>query len=624
MGVAANYINSNLFIFNVPLRNALMSVRSMTISLSNMGMLSLPKTQTFDLDDFVRVQALVHDELRENLRKLSSEVLSTVRAACDEVVDQFLKSNNIAANHKMTFMERAALRAECKRLTRFLRMMDILISDFLKTMVNEALIQLVAAVESDNLEPRVETFDHVTLAVMAKKREEKGWKTPLFRIIAAFKKVAHKMRHHHHQQQQQRTESMENSTIDDDTTADPETPNHEIKPLTADNAIEDDEVITLAPSVDYLVHAIDGVIRDALEIVGSFVKVLTAPETEMYVMPEGDEEEGEAAEVVDIISSIKSSPQYIFSKETIHNHLRNAFSAVKEYLAIFQPYRQLFLKNAENVKDISVLFESGDVESFQNAIAEYRSQLAQFSGVPRYSDVGVVLVDSVETKSSMIPSPTQCLLAIQNYLPELAKLKAQELVDEVGAMNPILSTDPASVEAYVNKKKMKDLASAGMGMYNDRQSYIRTLVHIMDDNQWPLPDTVKALMRMLKESLLLLESNIQLAEGKEEDETKKFSLQVTEECPKVLKRLSEIRQQLDNSMISEVDAADDKVVKFLAQQEADFQKLKSRCEKLQEYQGILKMTVDEFEMLEEIQSDLNLKIRLWTDRGDWNKLRQGN
>jgi hypothetical protein len=91
---------------------------------------------------------------------------------------------------------------------------------------------------------------------MAKKREEKGWKTPLFRIIAAFKKVAHKMRHHHHQQQQ-RTESMENSTIDDDTTADPETPNHEIKPLTADNAIEDDEVITLAPSVDYLVHAID-------------------------------------------------------------------------------------------------------------------------------------------------------------------------------------------------------------------------------------------------------------------------------------------------------------------------------------------------------------------------------
>lgn len=579
--------------------------------IANTGMLSLPKGETFDLEDFIKVQALVHDELREKLRKLSGDVLATVRSACDEVVDQFLKLNNIAANHKMTFMERAALRAECKKLTRFLRMMDIIIADFLKTMVNDALLKLVSAVESESLDPHIETSDSVTRVMLTKKREEHGWKTPLFRVVAAFKKVGHKSHHHFS------VRDLKSGSVDS------ENPSENNSVSQIDDMIQDDEALTLSPSIDYLIHAIDGVVKDSLDIVGTFVKVLTASETEMYVMPDGDEEDGEAGETVDMISTIKTSPQYNISKETIHSHLRNAFSAVKDYLHIFQPYRQLFLRNAENVKDISSLFQSGDIESFQNAIIDYKAQLAQFSGVPKYSDVGVIFVDSVDTKAAMIPSPTQCLLAIQNYLPELALLKAQDLVDEVGAMNPIISGEPSSVEAYVNKKKVKDIAAAGLELYNERQSYIRSLVHIMDDNSWPAHDQVKALMRMLKESLISLESNIQLADGKEEEEIKKFSAQVTEECPKVVKRLGEVRQQLDNSMISDVDAVEEKVVKFLAQQEVDFLKLKARSEKLQEYQSILKLTVDEFEVLEEIQTDLNLKIRLWNDRVEWAKIRQG-
>lgn len=103
-------IESGLFLFNPPLRKALLTVRNMTYPLASTGMLALPKNEIFDLEDFVRAQALVHDDLRIKLRILSTNVLTTVRGACDEVVDQFLKINSIAANHKMTFMERASLR----------------------------------------------------------------------------------------------------------------------------------------------------------------------------------------------------------------------------------------------------------------------------------------------------------------------------------------------------------------------------------------------------------------------------------------------------------------------------------------------------------------------------------
>jgi dynein heavy chain len=556
----------------------------MTIPLTNLGLLSLPKGQIFDLEDFIRAQAHVHDELRTKLRLLSNSVLTTVRSSCDEVVDQFLKINNIAANHKMTFMERAALRSECKKLTRFLRMMDILIADFLRSMITDALLKLVTAVESDSLDPKTETADDIDRTKLQKKREVNGWRTPLFRVMASFRKGAP-------------VASSSSSVIDQE------------------------ESISLTPNYESLVHALDGVIHDALDVIGTFVKVLSSSETEMYVMPEGNEDENDNNEPEDMITNIRNSLIFIHSKDAIHMNLKHSYHAIKEYCVIFEPFRQIFLKNSSNVTNISVLFPTGEVESFQNMIQEYRNQIDEFKTVPRYSDVGVIFLDSVDMKLSMIPSPLAGLQAIRNYLPELILQKAQELVDQVSAMNPILSGEPSTVEAYVNKKKVKDAATAGIEEFNSRQSYIRSLVHVMDDNTWSPPDTVKALMRMLKDSLVALESNMQLAEGKEEEETKKFSLQVTDECPKVVKRLGELREQLDSNLISDPDAIDEKVVKFLIQQEIDFQRLKGRVEKLQEYQGILKLPVDEFELVEEIQSDLNLKIRLWNDRVEWTKLR---
>ena len=126
---------------------------------------------------------------------------------------------------------------------------------------------------------------------------------------------------------------------------------------------------------------------------------------------------------------------------------------------------------------------------------------------------------------------------------------------------------------------------------------------------------------MLKDSVASLENNIVVAEGKEEEEVKKFSTQVTEECPKVIRRITECRESLDKDLISDPEAGDERVLKFLNAAEADFIKLKERSNKLQEYQGILKMPVDEFELIDEVNSDLALKMRLWKDKNAWATLR---
>ena len=53
----------------------------------------------------------------------------------------------------------------------------------------------------------------------------------------------------------------------------------------------------------------------------------------------------------------------------------------------------------------------------------------------------------------------------------------------------------------------------------------------------------------------------------------------------------------------------EKVIKFLGQIEIDFEKAKARTVKLQEYQQILKLPIDDFEVLDAVSADLNLKSK---------------
>ena len=75
---------------------------------------------TYELQDFVKEQEERQAEMAEGLVRFSADVQQVARSACDDVVDAFLKQAGIVADHRMTFMERAAFRSECRKLTRFL------------------------------------------------------------------------------------------------------------------------------------------------------------------------------------------------------------------------------------------------------------------------------------------------------------------------------------------------------------------------------------------------------------------------------------------------------------------------------------------------------------------------
>ena len=124
-------LESKLFILNKQLSSAILKVREMCAKLSTSSLFKVHLDKTSTLDDFKSLQAAHRKQVQMHIIAFSDDVRVCVRDACDQVLDDFLAANNIVADVKMTFMERAALRTECRRLARFIRLADYQVADTL-------------------------------------------------------------------------------------------------------------------------------------------------------------------------------------------------------------------------------------------------------------------------------------------------------------------------------------------------------------------------------------------------------------------------------------------------------------------------------------------------------------
>jgi dynein heavy chain, axonemal len=146
-------LTMNLFLFVPALRTALGRIRALTVEVEKKRLLVIDPHRTYHLADFITFQRDVQEQLKSFLSGFSVQVQNEVKIACDEVVDQFLRINNIVADHKMTFMERASLRSECRKLTRFLRLVDFVVIDTMRNLALDSVRETVGHDEELNALP---------------------------------------------------------------------------------------------------------------------------------------------------------------------------------------------------------------------------------------------------------------------------------------------------------------------------------------------------------------------------------------------------------------------------------------------------------------------------------------
>jgi DNA-binding ferritin-like protein len=124
----------------------------------------------------------------------------------------------------------------------------------------------------------------------------------------------------------------------------------------------------------------------------------------------------------------------------------------------------------------------------------------------------------------------------------------------------------------------------------------------------------------VEQNLGTLETGIQLAQSKEDEDTKRFAKEIAEEVPKLNRALQATREALEKPRLADLDADVAATVELVEKLDAQFKATEEKCKKMARYQEVLGLQADEYVALEEVASLMGMQLSLWTASRDFSKL----
>lgn len=336
--------------------------------------------------------------------------------ACDEVIDSFLEANKISADHKMTFMERAALRKQCRTLTNFLRLADFLTID--------ATIQLT-----------VHSFHRLHSTLVAGKAQLTGATTTA--TAPASNPTA--------SAPAKPGASGGNPQANSKNTGKPGQANAP-PPFTAifAVAVEMDaatSALNAIPSHDSWNGALQRALKEALRMVETPARHLGHESLAPYTTASAEDEGKEvwSVEQLNVALILNEDAKFSMLTNDIFVALDEAFEAVEDYMDVFAPFHQIYSENEGQVTMLMETYANAPLDFFSESIEKYKSQGQSFTDIPDAATVGIFRVDSSEFKSRLLPNPEKCILGIRALIPKLMKKTSTALLETLNDLSPLRS-----------------------------------------------------------------------------------------------------------------------------------------------------------------------------------------
>lgn len=659
--ISSEFLQSQLFILNNRLRESLLKVRQMCINLGSRRLIQTDRTKTFTLEEFRETQRAYREKLQMSVIEVSDETRQIVRDACDHVLDEFLEQNDIVADHKMTFMERAALRTECKKLAKFIRLIEFQMN---VTLVDMAYVS--ARAFSDVINPKVRPKKVVRLSEEKKEKiviEKKGGVKevlPLFAVNVSFgpkptpPSTMSGLQAGGAASKKKSVLITDNARGEADSKASPhdqDDKNEEAGYETPEEERNEDEEpedriarkkrekelrqrrkyaapLILQPNFDVFAGVVEEAIVEAVGVLSSSERLLTHEELAPYTQvankegegPSGDGGEGGSPDDMELDAVILNQREFLLLKQGIIGDLENATKEALDYAKVFEPFRDTFEENATKTKNEVEEFRHLELNVFEQLIAKFRNQENEFGGIPVSADIGIMRVNSHALKKLLLPSPYTCLMAVKEVIPSIMNVESKELLEEIANAMTKASYEPKTVAEFTTKCKFLTIAPDLLKDLGDKASHIKQFAMILERHKWTIPEQEVAHMRMITDQLNELTSTVEACEARKQEDTAKFIKLISSQVPKVQKEITSLREKLDHPGIEDAKSNMDEMVKYMKTQNDKLESVRTEIEVLQSNQSYLDLEVSEFEVLDEVVQDLKVKYDLWMGIKSWSNL----
>lgn len=589
---AKKVLNEQLFMLNANLQPTLLALRALCLEIVKLDLICFKPKTTYTLQAFEAEQRHTRDLVTDQLAQFSVRSLKMCVQACDNVIDAFLEANKISAEHKMTFMERAALRKECRTLTNFLRLADFLTIDAtiqltvrsfqsLHTALSKGKAQLANAA-ADPGGQATPTLSQAAIPPPNNKgsavKKPTGSSVPVAPFTAVFGVVV----------------DMEKTT-----NSIRATPSHEAWNTTLQNSL-----------------------KEALRMVETPARHLGHESLAPYTTASAEDEGKNVWSVEQLNVALILNDDVTFSVLTndIFIALDEAFDAVEDYMEVFTPYHQTFSENEDQVPRLMETYQNAPIDFFVDSVEKYKSQGQSFTEIPDAAVVGIFRVESSEFKGRLLPNPDKCILGIRALIPKLMKQTSTALLETLNDLSPIAFSMPSTPDSFVNKVVHMSKVTAMLPDLKSRYRRVYEMGILMDNYDWRVPDDIKEDIILMKEGVLSLEGTVTKFEGEIDAETARFSQVILDSIPAMNRNLNTVREKLDHPKLSTIKTPIAEVLSFLKSQEETLNQLVEESKLLSMYQAQLKQPVSEFSELNEVAALFELKMKLWSGLHQWQNL----
>ncbi|RHY30280.1 hypothetical protein DYB32_004445, partial [Aphanomyces invadans] len=623
-------LTQDLFILRPTLHGALMELRTLCYNMGLLRVFSIEARRTYTLIEFSECQQVQMTDTQTRIGEFVKAIVDTTHTTCNAFLSDFLLSNGFATPEKLppnlasilalmgqsasseddgqppnkspddghnetkavwqngravTFTERAAMRTQCRKITKLIRLVEFFVVDsfmLLGVVSTQCLLEemrrLARVLASDihnALKPKHAPVATSPPTAPAGKQKLKLHAMPPPAVAPLFRVEIHLHL----------------------------VPEH-------GSSFRSDLLFT--PSCDELRAELESVVFCGLKAATKRDRLMSHTEFGPFVKPSLDEiSNGELSAGLNLDMIVLEDSRFQAMTTGIVDLITQSYDDLATFTQSLATFQAEFIENmtfrqvASNLTDATNLGRS--IEDLRDQLDKYTEQIARFDTLADSAVVGLILADCRALNATLKPSPRQCMDALHVLIPTIAQHKA----------NDAISSIPTTVDEFAQAlASLRDTQSKMNGL-DDRYMFLKMLYGLTDEYKIHVSDLDSTNAFMLAQKRAQLKTSMDLLDTSTEAYTEKFSKELEKKIPKLTAQIQERLDELNDERLISISSDASDMLAILQGIHERLVEHEATSVKYVGFQRTLGLAQSSFDELAVLREDLEIKIQVWKATKDW-------
>ncbi|RLN71959.1 hypothetical protein BBJ28_00009780 [Nothophytophthora sp. Chile5] len=537
----------------------------------------------------------------------------------------------------MTYTERATMRTQCRQITKFLRVVEFLVSDALLRMAISSAVRLKDALarftsELGNENPLLEDTTNVEEHKMGGTgltTLDRPRKQPLFRIDVTLQNPSPPLIGQ--LGASERPHIVRSNTGFLSAVLDSKrhsTGNRERDGSSTSGGPTD--LLVFTPNTEALRSQVETLVFNGLTAVTNRDRLLRNAMFKVYVESslddgwrgeDGDEDGAEvSSEGMDLDILIMEDAAFVETLQGIHCIILDGYERAEENCSELSVFLERYLENTRFCKQIAdpEYYLKVDVHDFREYLDKYSKEVQDVDAVAETAPCGLLMLDRAKLNALLKPSPRKCLHTLHTLIPVVFRHHNDRLMDDLTVQNDKISTIPTSVDEFSALLTFLRELQAGQDVVDDQYGFVRSLYHMLEEYKVKITDTDQMNAFLLTQKKTQLKASMELFEGSCEQYTAKFGVELEARLPGLVSELETVSKALSSPILFDLKSDINETIIYLTRVETQLAQLETAVKLHFLHERTLGLPLNTaLDELEDVKRALTLEMDMWKTLREW-------